>query len=306
MPNTSAKTVLITGGNTGIGKEVARQLALSGCFAKIYLTSRNSDKGRAAQASLETLTGYSKFEVLPLELSDLRSVETLVERIEKMDAIVMNAGGTGGPTPDALTREGVTETFASNVLGHVVLLETMLEKGLLGEVAVLAGSEAARGVPKLRFPRPKFETRSVEEFASVIDGSFFHDRKFDRMLAYGQVKYIGALWISALARKHPHLRFLTVSPGNTASTEALRDHPAIVNFLAQKVMLRLMGHPLHVGAERLVDGVLNESLVSGVFYASAGKAITGPVVDQAEVDPDFGRHYVQDNAYEAIHRFTPQ
>src|SRR5581483_3477740 len=103
MPNTSAKTVLITGGNTGIGKEVARQLALSGRFAKIYLTSRNSDKGRAAQASLETLTGYSKFEVLPLELSDLRSVETLVERIEKMDAIVMNAGGTGGPTPDALT-----------------------------------------------------------------------------------------------------------------------------------------------------------------------------------------------------------
>jgi len=38
---------------------------------------------------------------------------------------------------------------------------------------VLVGSEAARGVPKMRIPRPTFSSSSAEEFASVIDGSFF-------------------------------------------------------------------------------------------------------------------------------------
>ena len=66
----------------------------------------------------------------------------------------MNAGGTGGPTPGALTQDGVTEIFAQNVLGHVVLLEELISAGLLTEVAVLVGSEAARGVPKMRIPRP--------------------------------------------------------------------------------------------------------------------------------------------------------
>jgi hypothetical protein len=77
----------------------------------------------------------------------------------------------------------------------------------------------------------------VEEFVSVIDGSFFEQRKFNTFLAYGQVKYLGALWMSALARKHPGLRLLTVSPGNTAGTEALRDMGLLTRTLMNHLML---------------------------------------------------------------------
>jgi len=41
----------------------------------------------------------------------------------------------------------------------------------------------------------------------MIDGSFFQGASFDVMLAYGQVKYLGALWMGAMARMHPELRF---------------------------------------------------------------------------------------------------
>ncbi len=65
-----------------------------------------------------------------------------------------------------------------------------------------------------------------------------------------------------------------------------------------------VGHSLHDGARRLVDGMGDRSLQSGVFYASTATAITGPVVDQADIVAVFANPTVQDNAREAIHRFT--
>jgi hypothetical protein len=157
--------------------------------------------------------------------------------------------------------------------------------------------------------RPTFSARSVDEFASVIDGSFFHGRKVDPMLAYGQVKYPGALWMSALARKHPDRRLLTVSPGNTSGTDALRDLATVPRVIMQHVVLRYVGpmfgiaHPLEVGAKRLLDALVAGGLRSGGFYASAAKTLTGPLVDQSGVVADFADETTQDHAYEAIHRF---
>src|SRR5271167_298764 len=306
-----AKTVLITGANVGLGKDVARQLALRPDFDRIYLGCRNPAKAEQARRDLERVTGRSIFEVVILDLSNLDSVRAAaIDR--PLDAVLLNAGGIGGRTPMALTGDGVTEVFAQNVLGHVVLVQELVSAGALTEVAVLTGSEAARGVPKLRIPRPAFDESSVEEFVSVIDGSFFRERKLIATLAYGQVKYLGALWIAAMARRHPELRFITMSPGNTAGTEALRDQPAPMRIIASRLVLPYVmpalgiGHKLEVGAGRLVDAVTNTSLTSGVFYASAAKTITGPVSDQAEIVPQLRDETIQDHAYAAIGRFVPE
>ncbi len=64
-----------------------------------------------------------------------------------------------------------------------------------------------------------------------------------------------------------------------------------------------MAHKLDVGARRLVDGVTDLTLSSGVFYASAANTITGPLVDQADIFPDLANPSFQDHANEAIHRF---
>ena len=282
---------------------------MRGDFSKIYLACRNPARAQASQSDLTRVTGKSIFDVAIIDLADLASVRAAIPTLDRpLNALVINAGGTGGPHAMALTADGVTEIFAANILGHVVLLEELLDQGALIDVAVLTGSEAARGVRKLGIPRPTFVTHTADEFTTVIDGTF-SARKPNLRLAYGQVKYLGALWMAAQARKHADIRFITMSPGNTSGTDALRDLPAPVRLLAQHVLMPYVApalgiaHKLEDGAKRLATAVTTESLQSGVFYASAAHTIIGPVMDQADIVPDFRDPLIQDHAAEAIHRF---
>jgi NAD(P)-dependent dehydrogenase (short-subunit alcohol dehydrogenase family) len=305
MSAPQGKTALITGANVGIGKEVARQLALRPEIGRIYLACRNKDRATAAKADLEAVTGRHIFDIILMDVADLGSVRAgLVAISGSLDALVMNAGVIGNKSLMELTTDGVTELFATNVLGHAVLLEGLLTQNRLREVAVFAASEAARGIPKLGFKRPTFVSTSADELTAVIDGSYFAGRKYDRNLAFGQVKYIGALWMAHLARVYPDLRFITVSPGNTTGTQAADGAALPLRFVAKHIMPHLgISHELEVGSKRLVDGVIDPTLSSGVFYASAADKLTGPLVDQADILPDFANLSFQDNANEALHRF---
>src|SRR5271155_2916163 len=179
MSTLPGKTVLITGANAGIGKEVARQLALRPEIARIYLACRNQDRATAAKAELEAATDRHIFDIILMDVADLASVRAgLAEINGAIDALVMNAGVIG-PQSMGLTANGATTVFATNVLGHVVLLEGLLAEDRLGEVAVFAGSEAARGLPKLGMKRPSFVSTSADELATVIDGSYFAVGKAD-------------------------------------------------------------------------------------------------------------------------------
>ena len=304
MSTPPGKTALITGANAGIGKDVARQLALRPEIARIYLACRNQQRARTAKADLEAQTGRRIFDIIGMDVADLGSVRAGLADIDgSVDALVMNAGVIGPQSMD-LTADGVTTVFATNVLGHVVLLEGLLADDRLGEVAVLAGSEAARGLPKLRMERPSFVSTSADELATVIDGSYFASRKPDFNLAFGQAKYIGALWMAYLARQYPDRRFVTVSPGATTGTQASNGLALPLRLAAKYVMPALgISHKLEDGAKRLVDGVTDPTLSSGVFYASAANKLKGPLVNQADIFPDLANPSFQDHANEAIHRF---
>src|ERR1700751_1660857 len=306
MSTTLEKTALITGANAGIGKEVARQLALRPEFGRIYLACRNAGRARTAKAELEAETGRNIFDTVLTDVADLGSVRAGLADIDgSVDALVMNAGVIG-PQSMGLTADGVTNVFATNVLGHVALLEGLLAEDRLGEVAVFVGSEAVRGVPKLRMKGPSFVSTSADELATVIDGSYFAGRKPDFNLAFGQAKYIGALWMAYLARHSPDRRFVTVSPGNTTGTQAASELPLPMRIAAKYVMPALgLAHKLDVGAKRIVDGVTDPTLPNGAFYASAANKLNGPMVNQADLVPGLANPSFQDNANEAIHRFIP-
>ena len=310
MDRQEIKSVLITGANAGIGKEVARQMALRPGVERVYLACRNEVKARTAKKELEQKTGKSVFKIVLMDVSDVSNVRAAIRSLQgPIDALVMNAGGTGGKTPLALTKNGVTQIFAVNVLGHIALMEDMMSSGQLTQAAVYVGSEAARGLPQMRVPKPALPTSSVQDFVDVITGKDFAGKKFSSPQAYGKVKYVAALWMAEQARKHPNLRLVTMSPGNTQGTEIANEAPApvriVLEYILKPIVAPMLGmiHSLETGAGRIVTGLTDPSLKSGVFYASAGNKLTGPVIDQSEIFPDLANPAFQAHADEAVHRF---
>ena len=303
------QSVLITGANAGLGRDAARQLALRNGIEKIYLACRNLQKAEAAKAALEGETGRRIFEIIQMDVTDSNSVRAAVAGLTApVDAVILNAGGTGGRTPYQLTSSGVTTIFASNVLGHVVLVDELLERQLITSTVLYAGSEAARGIPKMGVAKPDMQSSSIDEYVSIADGSKFGSRA-DPLDVYGTIKLTATMWMGSMARQHPHIRFVTISPGGTTGTNGMDDLPFLKKVFFKYVggtLMPIFGmmHSLETGAKRYVDGLLNEKFESGHFYASREGSPTGPVVDQAQIDSSLANPHFQDNANQAVHRFA--
>lgn len=301
-------SVMITGANAGLGREAAKQLAGQKGIEKILLGCRNLDKARTAKTALEAETGRHIFEIVQVDVSDPTSARAAAAAIKTpIDAVVLNAGGTGGRRPNQVTKHGVTNIFATNVLGHVALVEALLERQLITSTVLYAGSEAARGIPKMGMPVPQLVANSEKEFASVITGSKFA-KDADPTETYGYIKLLGALWMGAMARQHPHIRFITMSPGGTAGTNGFDDMPFLKKVFFKHiggVLMPLMGmmHSVETGAKRYVSGLFDAKYETGRFYASAKEVPTGAVIDQVKWRPDLVDTKVQDNARAAIGQF---
>ena len=304
-------SILITGANVGLGKEAARQLALREDTKKVILFCRNPAKAEAAKKELEEETGRKIFEIIIGDVSDAGSVRKAVEKIkEPVDAVILNAGGMVGKTAANMTPSGMNELAATNILGHVVLVDELIKREKLKKVVLAVSAEAVPGVKALGMKPVTMKTSSIDEFAAVLDGSYFGN-KFDRTQAYGYVKYAITMWTLSMARKHPGLKFIVVSPGNTKGTLAPNSLPPPMAFMLKYFMMPvvfpLMGgmvHKLEVGVKRFVDGISDERYKSGVFYASKEGKLSGDMVDQSAFFTDLKNASFQDNADEAIHRFT--
>ncbi|CAL2086410.1 SDR family NAD(P)-dependent oxidoreductase [Tenacibaculum sp. 190524A02b] len=304
------RSILITGANAGIGKETARQLALIKETKIVYLACRNLEKAKAAKKELTETTKRDIFKIIILDVSKPETVKQAVQELPiAIDALIMNAGGTGGKTPEKLTPNGVTELTASNLLGHVVLVDELIAQNKLNNVALFASSEAARGIQKMGMKRPNLIENSVEEFVSIFNGTKFKD-DFDPFQVYGWIKYGGTLWMSNMAKKHPKIKFISMSPGGTRGTNGMNDLPLLkrifLKHIGMKIIMPLMGmsHSVKEGAKRFVEGINNPKFKSGVFYASKENVLTGQVVNQSSIWKDLDNHTFQNNADIAIHQFT--
>ncbi|MCV6587551.1 MAG: hypothetical protein OIF57_00790, partial [Marinobacterium sp.] len=161
------------------------------------------------------------------------------------------------------------------------------------------------GVKEMGMKRPELMNYSTEEFISICDGSYFTDEN-DPMVIYNHVKLLGAFWMSALARQYPEVRFITMSPGLTAGTQGAETLP-VFQRLFMKTMMRMMvvfgkAHKADTGARRYLEALYNQSLESGVFYASK-KGLSGDIDEQRRVFPELDIESYQLNAQQALHRF---
>lgn len=124
--NIKGRTVLITGGNSGIGKATAVGLARAG--ARVTITSRDIDKGRDTATEIKGLTG-SSVEAMRLDLADLGSVRAFASEFmdEHADLAVLinNAGGVFGSRGE--TVDGFETTIGTNHLGPFLLTNLLTD-----------------------------------------------------------------------------------------------------------------------------------------------------------------------------------
>jgi len=303
-------TILITGANSGLGFEAARQFALRDGVSKIILACRNKTRAEEALQKLEALTGKTIFEILIVDVGDLDSCRKAAESLNsKVDGIILNAGGGGGTEPTKVTKDGVMFIFGINVLGHVHFTDLIMENGKLsgtGSVMYVA-SFAARGAPEVRAAKPPIKEGSVEEWTSVANGTKF-DESSSYTDIYGAAKLMGALWTMSMARKHPKMRFMTIDPGMARGTSGTKSMPFFQRLTMETAMwvMEKLGraHSVDVGAKRYVDVMLNtDDFTSGVWWGSK-KGLTGKLANQVEHWPEIiGNETAQDNADTAIHKF---
>ncbi|KAJ7443931.1 NAD(P)-binding protein [Mycena galericulata] len=141
IPDLAGKIALITGGNTGLGYQTAKQLLLKG--AKVYIAARSPEKASEAIQRLQAETNVASDQVqfVKLDLADLNSVRTGAEDFlarEKQLDILFNNGGVMNTPPKLLTAQNYDLQFGTNVLGHFFFTELLLP--------ALRASHAASGV----------------------------------------------------------------------------------------------------------------------------------------------------------------
>jgi len=181
----TGRTCLVTGANSGIGKETALGLARMG--AHVVIVCRNQQKGEAALADIRRETGSSRLDLLVADMSSFRSVralaDTIRQRYPRLDVLINNAGA--GVRYRTLSADGIEMTLAGNYLGPALL--TMLLLDLLKSSApsriVNVSSEAHRN-SRLDLNDLQFETRKYHAFA-----------------AYGQSKLLMNAFTFELARR---------------------------------------------------------------------------------------------------------
>jgi NAD(P)-dependent dehydrogenase (short-subunit alcohol dehydrogenase family) len=213
MSEMKGKVCIVTGSNTGIGKETARGLAARG--ATVILACRDLAKAEVAREDIARSTGNREVKAMALDLGSKKSILGFVERFQgehqRLDVLVNNAGVW--TTSRTTTVDGFETTFGVNHLGTFLLTRELLP--------VLKASAPARVVvlsSKLHY-QGKMAWEDLE----------YRNRKFRGPQAYSQSKLANVLFTLALARRleGTGVSVNAVHPGVVA-TELARDYPALL------------------------------------------------------------------------------
>ena len=184
----SGKTYIVTGANSGIGYEAAKNFASRG--ATVALVCRSESRGRDAVASIVAATGNARVSLYVADFSLLSSVskvaDALLADLPVIDVLCNNAGGANGPR--TVTAEGFETTFVTNPLSGFLLMRKLLGR-MLGE--------GNTGMKRVVF------TSSYGHNNSPLDFDDLNlEKDYTTLKAYGRSKLMNLLTARELQRRH--------------------------------------------------------------------------------------------------------
>ena len=184
IPQQSGKTVVITGANSGIGYEAARQLAAKG--AHVVMACRDQAKGRSALQAITAAQPSASVALMELDLADLGSIRRFAEAVRAacpaLHVLCNNAGVMA--IPHRTTADGFEMQFGTNHLGHFALTGLLLER--------LLATPSARVVTV---------SSNAHKWGAMHWDDLQWERSYRKWRAYGQSKLANLLFTYELQRR---------------------------------------------------------------------------------------------------------
>jgi NAD(P)-dependent dehydrogenase (short-subunit alcohol dehydrogenase family) len=207
MPGMTGKTVIVTGGNSGIGRATAKVLA--GAGAEVVLAVRDTVKGKDAAQGIG-----GAVEVRELDLADLRSVRQFAQDWTDPIDILINNAGVGNHGGLKRTADGFEVMFGTNHLGHFALTNLLLEH--ITERVVTVASQAER-MARLDLDDPNWR-----------------ERPYKGSRAYSDSKLANLLFTAELQRRltasGSRLRAIAAHPGLVSTNIYVSGEPKRLSF----------------------------------------------------------------------------
>ncbi|XP_045505480.1 retinol dehydrogenase 11-like [Colias croceus] len=182
----NGKVALVTGGNSGIGLETARELASRG--AKVIIASRDVARSAAAVSDIISTTGNPHVHHKHLDLSKFGSIRTFAEDFNKNEDelhILVNNAGMAGTKPK-LSEDGIEMSMQINHFGPALLTDLLIDK--------LKASASSRII----FVSSLLHQRAKLDFSDLIGKNVVNP-----LTRYANSKLFNIMWAKALAKRLP-------------------------------------------------------------------------------------------------------
>ncbi|MCB9234906.1 MAG: SDR family NAD(P)-dependent oxidoreductase [Bacteroidia bacterium] len=220
------KTAMVTGSSSGLGFAIAVDLARRG--ARVIMAVRSGIPAKGEE--VKRLSGSNLVEMRPLDLADFDTIKALCEGLQhdgiRLDVMVSNAGVF--PPSARQTKYGLDESFQVNFLGKFLLLNRLLEAGIIPNTT-FAHNKSGDFIPRI-----VIVSSESHQGASAIDwdkfGQFADYGVKDSISVYGYNKLLLTTFATELSRRlNPDPTHLDVSvnalcPG-AVNTNIARDAP---------------------------------------------------------------------------------
>ncbi|RDL36713.1 Oxidoreductase, short-chain dehydrogenase family [Venustampulla echinocandica] len=270
IPSLKDKVIFITGGTAGLGAASVEALARHDP-AHIYFSGRNAKAGEALVDKVGNTKALAALTFIEMDLSSLSSVKAAARKFahNRLDILICNAGILN--VPPSLSKDGYEIFFATNHLGHAMLIQQLLpimintsEIEAADVRIVCLASPAWRMHPKGGVDFPKLTTVS-----DGVVGSFYR---------LGQSKLANIVYAAELARRYPNILSVSVHPGVT-ETGMITNLPPWRKTLVhgslwmqgQSIMKQEQGILSQLWA---AAGAKRSEIVNGAFYMPVGVLTT--------------------------------
>ncbi|KAI8663059.1 hypothetical protein LRP88_07265 [Fusarium phalaenopsidis] len=263
IPSLHGKVILVTGGNTGLGKQAVVEFARHKPL-QIWLAARNLQKAEAAAAEIKQQVPDAPIKLLELDLASFDSTRqaarSFLEQSDRLDILMLNAGIMA--VPPALTKDGYEIQFGTNHMGHAYLtklLLSVLEKTSLAEV------EARPRVVCLASHGHVYLHRGGFDFSTLRTTG----ESTGPLRCYYQSKLANMLWVRQLSKRYPQLTVSAVDPGLVQTELAVK---AIgISWILRVIIKMMLLTPVEKGVKNQLWASVSKDVKSGEYYEPIGR-----------------------------------